>query len=215
MARPAGSCAERGRALQGTQRHLKERQNGTTCPECALKMLWVMGASLALELAPPALWTAALPLSLLAGLVMLGGAPFHFWPADLFQGARPWFAPLAVAALQSLGAGARLWLLAAHGGRLGRAMVADRTWARVGRRVQRGDAPAPRSLWRAHRVRGAERGRTVAGPCGAVDLGGGILVWSVAGWLRKSGRRREGRREAPHTCALQGMVRREGIEPST
>jgi NADH:ubiquinone oxidoreductase subunit 2 (subunit N) len=98
--------------------------------ECALKMLWVMGASLALslagrtllviatgtpfedeqwavvalELAPPALWTAALPLSLLAGLVMLGGAPFHFWPADLFQGARPWFAPLAVAALQSLGA---------------------------------------------------------------------------------------------------------------
>lgn len=98
--------------------------------ECALKMLWVMGASLALsfagrelltiatgtpiedeqwavlalQLEPRALWSAALPLSLLAGLVLLGGAPFHFWPADLLQGARPWFAPLAVAALQSLGA---------------------------------------------------------------------------------------------------------------
>jgi NADH:ubiquinone oxidoreductase subunit 2 (subunit N) len=98
--------------------------------ECALKMLWVMGASLALsasgralmtvvtgtpfedeqwavlalDLDGRALWNAALPLSLLTGLVLLGGAPFHFWPADLFQGARPWFAPLAVAALQSLGA---------------------------------------------------------------------------------------------------------------
>lgn len=98
--------------------------------ECALKMLWVMGVSialstagralltavtgtpledeqwavLALNLGPPALWSAALPLSLLTGLVLLGGAPFHFWPADLFQGAKPWFAPLAVAALQSLGA---------------------------------------------------------------------------------------------------------------
>src|SRR2546422_4553724 len=36
----------------------------------------------------------------LVGVVMLGGAPFHFWPADLFQGARPWLAPLAVAGIQ-------------------------------------------------------------------------------------------------------------------
>jgi NADH:ubiquinone oxidoreductase subunit 2 (subunit N) len=46
----------------------------------------------------------ALPLTLLAGLVMLGGAPFHFWPADLFQGGRTWMAPLAAAALQITGA---------------------------------------------------------------------------------------------------------------
>ena len=50
------------------------------------------------------LWSTALPLSLLAGLVLLGGAPFHFWAADVFQGARPWLAPLAVAALQVAGA---------------------------------------------------------------------------------------------------------------
>ena len=36
----------------------------------------------------------------LAGLVMLGGAPFHFWPADLFQGGRTWAYSLAAAALQ-------------------------------------------------------------------------------------------------------------------
>jgi NADH:ubiquinone oxidoreductase subunit 2 (subunit N) len=98
--------------------------------ECAIKLLWVLGASVALTLAGRALltmvagtpledeqwavlavglehralWMAALPLSLLAGLVLLGGAPFHFWPADVFQGARPWLAGIAVAALQSVGA---------------------------------------------------------------------------------------------------------------
>jgi NADH:ubiquinone oxidoreductase subunit 2 (subunit N) len=97
--------------------------------ECAVKLMWVMGGSLAfttaghellviatgtpieseqwavlaLGLDPRPLWSTAVPLTLLTGLVLLGGAPFHFWPADLFQGARPWLAPLAVAALQSLG----------------------------------------------------------------------------------------------------------------
>jgi formate hydrogenlyase subunit 3/multisubunit Na+/H+ antiporter MnhD subunit len=102
--------------------------------ECAIKLLWVIGVALALSwaglellvigtgtpveseqwailqlgLAPRALWSTALPLSLLVGVVLLGGAPFHFWAADLFQGARPWLAPLAVASLQVSGAG---WLL--------------------------------------------------------------------------------------------------------
>ncbi len=102
--------------------------------ECAIKLLWVMGGALALGWAgiellsfstgtsevveqwsvlemgldPPYLWRTALPLTLLVGGVLLGGAPFHFWAADLFQGARPWLAPLSVAALQVSGAG---WLM--------------------------------------------------------------------------------------------------------
>jgi NADH:ubiquinone oxidoreductase subunit 2 (subunit N) len=98
--------------------------------ECALKLAWVLGGSLALSWAggellalvagsrvnaeqwavlglsvvPGDLWSVALPLALLAGLVMLGGAPFHFWPADLLQGGRTWVAPLAAAALQICGA---------------------------------------------------------------------------------------------------------------
>ncbi len=103
--------------------------------ECALKLTWVMGAALALSFAggelltlatgtpvgieqwavlrlglePDFLWATALPLTLLAGLVALGGAPFHFWVADMFQGVRPWLAPLAVATLQASGAA---WLAA-------------------------------------------------------------------------------------------------------
>ena len=53
-------------------------------------------------------WVVALPLVLLAGVVSLGGAPFHFWVADLFQGAPAALAPLAVATLQGLGA---VWLV--------------------------------------------------------------------------------------------------------
>jgi NADH:ubiquinone oxidoreductase subunit 2 (subunit N) len=97
--------------------------------ECALKLTWVAGAALALSWAgvqlqvlvagtpvaaeqwgvlrlgidPPALWRAALPLSLLAGVVLLGVAPFHAWPADVLQGARPGAAALVVAAVQALG----------------------------------------------------------------------------------------------------------------
>ncbi|HYM81336.1 MAG TPA: hypothetical protein VEY91_07980, partial [Candidatus Limnocylindria bacterium] len=103
--------------------------------ECAIKLLWVMGGAMALSFAglqlltlatgtpvvqeqwavlrlgldPRFLWSTALPLSLLVGLVLLGGAPFHFWIADVFQGVRPWLAPLGVAALQLAGAS---WLLA-------------------------------------------------------------------------------------------------------
>jgi NADH:ubiquinone oxidoreductase subunit 2 (subunit N) len=107
--------------------------------ECALKLLWVMGPALALSwlgaellvittgtrdpieqwgvlaigLEPRFLWNVALPLSLVAGLVFLGGPPFHFWLADLIQGGRPWLASLAVAAIQSAGA---WWLvLRLHG----------------------------------------------------------------------------------------------------
>src|SRR5439155_13146866 len=100
----------------------------------AIKLLWVMGTAIALSWAgnellvlatgspvtreqwavlelgldPRFLWSTALSLSLLTGIVLLGGAPFHFWAADLFQGVRPWLAPLAVAALQVSGA---RWLL--------------------------------------------------------------------------------------------------------
>lgn len=98
--------------------------------ECALKLLWVLAPALALsamaaallavatstsvvreqwgvlamELEPRTLWTTSLSLSLLAGAVWLGGAPFHFWTSDLVQGARPWIAALSVAALQTCGA---------------------------------------------------------------------------------------------------------------
>jgi NADH:ubiquinone oxidoreductase subunit 2 (subunit N) len=93
--------------------------------ECALKLLWVMGSALALTWAgqelltlgtgtsyvieqwsvlglgldPEFLWSTALPLSLLIGVVLLGIAPFHFWLGDMFQGVRPWLAPLAVTVL--------------------------------------------------------------------------------------------------------------------
>lgn len=102
--------------------------------EVALKLLWVLIAAfalswagdallalasgsarpreqwpaLALALDPYALWSAALSLSLLAGLVLLGGAPFHFWPGDLFHGARAHLAPFVAATLQIAGAA---WLL--------------------------------------------------------------------------------------------------------
>jgi len=97
--------------------------------ECALKMLWVLATAFALSWAglllmivvtgssqpveqwaalgvgldPPLLWRMALPLGLLAGIVMVGGAPFHFWSADLLQGSRPWLGPIAVTALQVSG----------------------------------------------------------------------------------------------------------------
>jgi NADH:ubiquinone oxidoreductase subunit 2 (subunit N) len=97
--------------------------------ECAMKLLWVLGAALALSLAggyllvaatgtervgeqwgvlalgleAPFLWSAALSLSLCFGLVLVGAPPFHFWVADLLQGARPWLGPLALAALQWAG----------------------------------------------------------------------------------------------------------------
>ncbi|MBI1799085.1 MAG: hypothetical protein HYR73_05310 [Candidatus Eisenbacteria bacterium] len=97
--------------------------------ECALKLAWVLGGSLALSWAgdqllalitgthviaeqwavfgtnvvPHDLWNVALPLSMLAGLVLAGGAPFHFWLADLLQGGRMWAAPLAASALQIAG----------------------------------------------------------------------------------------------------------------
>jgi hypothetical protein len=98
--------------------------------ECALKLLWVMGSALVLSwagiellalatgtpyvreqwavlslgLEPTFLWSTALPLSLLIGVVLLGGAPFHFWLGDVCQGVRPWLAPLAAATLQITGA---------------------------------------------------------------------------------------------------------------
>lgn len=102
--------------------------------ECALKLTWVFSAAfalsfagealltlaagtavpkeqwsaLALSLDPYALWSAALLMTLLAGVVLLGVAPFHFWPADVIHGSRAWLAPLIVAALQAAGAA---WLL--------------------------------------------------------------------------------------------------------
>jgi NADH:ubiquinone oxidoreductase subunit 2 (subunit N) len=101
--------------------------------ECGLKLLWVLGPALALSwagmelltlstgtsvfaeqwavlqlgLEPRFLWSTALPLSLLTGVVLLGAAPFHFWMADLFHGARAWLAPLTAAAFQVMGA---VWL---------------------------------------------------------------------------------------------------------
>lgn len=109
---------------------LARDRNDLQHSECALKLLWVIGAALAMSWAGlelltlatgtpypreqwavlslgldrPFLWSTAVPLSLLAGLVLLGGAPFHFWVGDVLQGARLWLAPLAVAALQTVGA---------------------------------------------------------------------------------------------------------------
>lgn len=102
--------------------------------EVALKIMWVLAGAfalswagdallalasgsarpreqwpaLALALDPFSLWSAALSLSLLAGLVLLGGAPFHFWPSDLFHGARSHLAPFVAATLQLAGAS---WLI--------------------------------------------------------------------------------------------------------
>lgn len=102
--------------------------------EVAIKLLWVLGAALAVSLAgerllviatsterveeqwavlsfglaPRFVWSTAMVLSLVAGAVMLGIAPFHAWVADLMQGARAWNAPLAGAALQACGAMALL-----------------------------------------------------------------------------------------------------------
>jgi len=102
--------------------------------EVALKIMWVLTAAfalswagdallamasgsarareqwpaLALALDPYSLWSAALSLSLMAGLVLVGGAPFHFWPGDLFHGARAHVAPFVAATLQLAGAA---WLL--------------------------------------------------------------------------------------------------------
>ncbi len=98
--------------------------------EAALKLAWVGGAALALSLAgehllalaagtarvseqgpaltlgldPYALWGVALVLSLMVGVVLLAGVPFHFWAADLAQGAPLHIAPLALASLAALGA---------------------------------------------------------------------------------------------------------------
>jgi len=107
--------------------------------ECALKLAWVFGAAfalswsgdlllaiatgtavaaeqwsvLALRLDPYDVWTGALALALLAGAVLVGGAPFHFWLADVFHGARAHLAPLVVAAPQAVGAA---WLATRLGG---------------------------------------------------------------------------------------------------
>lgn len=110
--------------------------------EAALKLAWVLGAAfaltwagesllaiaastsvaaeqwpaLALQLDPYALWGAALSLTLLAGIVLLGGAPFHFWIADVLHGAHASLAPLIVAALQCAGAALLLNRLAGIAG---------------------------------------------------------------------------------------------------
>jgi NADH:ubiquinone oxidoreductase subunit 2 (subunit N) len=120
--------------------------------ECALKLLWVLGpafalswaglalltlatgtpvaveqwAVLSLGLEPRFLWSTALPLAMLGGLVLLGGAPFHFWVADLLQGARPWLAAAGVVTLQVCGAAWLSQRLEGIGGfPVGRALVAD------------------------------------------------------------------------------------------
>lgn len=106
----------------------------TYASEAALKLAWVCGAALALSVAgelllalsagtaraseqgpalslaldPYALWGVALVLSLLVGIVLLAGAPFHFWAADLAQGAPLHVAPLLLAALPATGAA---WLM--------------------------------------------------------------------------------------------------------
>jgi NADH:ubiquinone oxidoreductase subunit 2 (subunit N) len=98
--------------------------------ECALKLAWTLSAALALtwagesliaiaagstvaveqwpalalQLDPYALWTSALALTLLAAVVLVGGAPFHFWVADVVQGTPAWLSPLLVAGLQTAGA---------------------------------------------------------------------------------------------------------------
>jgi NADH:ubiquinone oxidoreductase subunit 2 (subunit N) len=105
--------------------------------ECALKLMWVLGPALAVSFAgvallaiatgtsvlgeqwavlavplePTMLWQTSLSMSLLLGFVLLGGAPFHFWAADVMQGARPWVSALAVSALQVSGGAWLAWRL--------------------------------------------------------------------------------------------------------
>ena len=105
--------------------------------ECALKLLWVLGPALAISFAgvalmaiatgtsvnaeqwavmalplePAMLWTISLSLSLIVGFVLIGGAPFHFWAADVMQGSRAWMGALAVGALQTCGAAWFAWRL--------------------------------------------------------------------------------------------------------
>lgn len=112
---------------------LARDRRDTLHAECALKLLWVIGPALALSWAglslltiatgtevaieqwavlslgldPRFLWITALPLALLAGLVLLGSPPFHFWVADVMQGVRPWLAAAVVVSLQVCGA---VWL---------------------------------------------------------------------------------------------------------
>jgi NADH:ubiquinone oxidoreductase subunit 2 (subunit N) len=120
--------------------------------ECALKLVWVLGPTLALSWAglslltlatgtpvaveqwavlqlgldPRFLWNTALPLALLAGLVLLGGAPFHFWVADVVQGVRPWLAAPVVVTLQVSGAAWLSHRLEGIGGfPAGRQLVSD------------------------------------------------------------------------------------------
>lgn len=102
--------------------------------EAALKLAWVGGAALALSVAgelllalsagtaraseqgpaltlaldPYSLWAVALVLSMLVGVVLLAVVPFHFWAADLAQGAPLHVAPLLLAALPAMGAA---WLV--------------------------------------------------------------------------------------------------------
>jgi NADH:ubiquinone oxidoreductase subunit 2 (subunit N) len=116
---------------------LSRRAHDAFHTECALKVLWVAGVALALsmvgctlmvaltgtpsppeqwgilglDLDPRTLWRTALPLTLIVGLVLLGAAPFHFWPSDVLQGGFPALAPLAVVALQVAGAGWLSWRL--------------------------------------------------------------------------------------------------------
>ncbi len=116
---------------------LSRSRNDVLHSECALKMMWVLGAAFAVSFAgvallavvtatsvireqwgvlgvplePAMLWTTSLSLSMLIGFVLLGGAPFHFWAADLMQGARPWVAALAVSSLQACGVAWFTWRL--------------------------------------------------------------------------------------------------------
>lgn len=109
---------------------LARDREDTLQAECAVKLLWTLGAALALawagetllalaagtsvaseqwpalalQLDPYALWMSALALALLGGVVLLGGVPFHFWAADVLQGAPAWLAPLLVAGVQAGGA---------------------------------------------------------------------------------------------------------------
>ena len=117
---------------------LSRRAHDPFHTECALKVLWVTGAALALsaaghllfttltgsphpgeqwailglDLDARTLWRTALPLTLIAGLVLVGAAPFHFWPSDVLQGGFPAVAPLAVVALQLAGSRWIAWRLA-------------------------------------------------------------------------------------------------------
>jgi hypothetical protein len=116
---------------------LARERHDPRASECGVKLLWCLAGVFALAavgwallslatgtvmaaeqwrvagigLVPRIAWSAALGLFVLAGCVLVGSAPFHFWLADVAQAGVPWLAGPAGGALQAGAAAALLRVL--------------------------------------------------------------------------------------------------------